>query len=423
MADKFLMVIRDLVSPKEDYKFVDYFKNRAATAVPLAPVADRFIALILDFLILSPVVSFFVATFLRDLKTVLIVSSESDSAMIIWVFFVLSIVALSSFLQSLFLYFWQATPGQKFMHLAVVSYPQWMNETERLTYAQCLVRSIGWWGSVFLGAIPFLDIAGHPLRRAIHERMSDTIVITKKRGLIDAPLAIETRYISSALWVFYGFLFVVGMTFMAKTYKAALLEGLSGDGVTSQAFCPQISHDKYKDQQKRLDLAIALYLAEEADNACIYTEAQRALWSSDGDEKALAELAMAMVSEDEEDITQYHEKTCITSASSEACEISKYLRDEKNPERALFVDRSELSLVSSRFLLLNHSVAIHDFKAAKQWIHSLERETLLSAAVEKNRVKVAWILNAQLQDKKARSPASAEEKEILKEFKERYQIK
>ncbi len=417
------MVIRDLASLKENLNLTTQFKNPVVPQVPLGPVTDRFIALILDFLILSPVVSFCVATFLRDLKTVLIVSSESDSALVVWVFFVLSIVALSSFFQSVFLYFWQGTPGQKFMHLAVVSYPQWMNEEEKLTYAQCLVRSIGWWGCVFLGAIPFLDIAGHPLRRAIHERMSDTIVITKKEGPSDLPLAIETRYISSALWIFYGFLFVVGMSFMAKTYKAALIDGLTGDGATSQAFCPQIPHEKYKDQQRRLDLAVALYLAEEVDNACVYTEAQKVLWVAEGEEKALAELAMALVSEDEVDVTRYHEKTCLTSADSEACEISKYLRDEKNPGRADFFRHSEANLVSSRFLRLSHSVSTQNFKAASKLIRELERETLLATAVEKNRVKIAWTLNAKASDKNTRSPASTEEKEILKEFKERYHIK
>jgi uncharacterized RDD family membrane protein YckC len=412
------MVIRDLSYP--DTNSHPSSRPQATAQLPIAPVSDRFVAFILDFLITSPVVSFCVATFLRDLKTVLILNSDADEATVIWIFFILCIIGLSSLFQSVFLFFWQATPGQKFMQLAVVSYPHGVGEAQRLTFAQCLLRPIGWWVCAAMGGIPFLDIVGHPLRRGIHERMSDTLVVSKKDQPEDRPLAIETRYISSTLWIFYGFLFLIGMTFMAKTYKAALLQGLNGGTSVSQAFCPDIPLSKYKDQ-KRLDVAVALYLAEEVDNACVYTEAQKVIWTAEGETKALGELAMALVSEDDKEIADYHRKACTTSEKSEACAISKYLLS-KDTGRGDLLRRAGLGLVSSRILLLSNSLGERNFVSAAGLIRDLDKETPLKAFLEKNRVKVAWALNAKVSEKNSRSPASNDEKEILKEFKERYKL-
>ncbi|RYZ70058.1 MAG: RDD family protein, partial [Proteobacteria bacterium] len=314
------MVLRDLSTPDEHSSKTS---ERNLRALPIAPVSDRFVAAVLDFLIFSPIVSFCVATYLRDLKTVLIINSDSDDAGIIWIFFAMCIVALSSIFQAIFLYFWQATPGQKFMQLSVVSFPQWMNRDEELTFAQCLLRPIGWWGSLLMGGIPFLDIVGHPLRRAIHERMSDTAVISLKQQPVDRPLAVETKYISSTLWLFYGVVFAIGLTMMAKTYKAALMQGMMGGQAVATATCSEISADKYRGNT-RLDIAVSLYLAKEVDNECVFNEAQKMIWTAQGETKALAELGMALVSEDAKDIEKYHEKTCSTSAKSEACAISKY---------------------------------------------------------------------------------------------------
>ena len=417
-TDTFRMVVRDLSNP--EVKILKH-ANRDLCSLPLGPVSDRFVAVVLDFLILSPVVSFCVASYLRDLKTILIINSDSDEAAVIWIFFVMCIVALSTIIQAIFLYFWQATPGQKFMQLSVVSFPQSMNQTEELTFAQCLLRPIGWWLSAAMAGLPFLETVGHPLRRAIHERMSDTLVISLKRQPVDRPLAVETKYISSTLWLFYGLFFAIGLTMMAKTYKTALMQGMTGAQAVSEATCAEISADKYKDQS-RLDVAVALYLAKEVDNACVYNEAQKVIWSEQGEAKALGELAMAMASEDEKDVASYHAKVCSTSVKSEACAISKYLLSETE-DRGDLLRRSGLSLISSRVVMLGNLLENHNFVAAAGMIHDLEKESPLKAFLESNRVRIAWALNAKVNAKNARSPASLDEKEILEEFKERYSLK
>jgi uncharacterized RDD family membrane protein YckC len=413
------MVIRDLsfseVIPATAPRFP------TSQELPLAPVTDRFIALILDFLILSPVVSFFIASVLRNLKTVLLINSESEEAMVIWVLFLMGTVVIACFLQAVFLYFWQATPGQKFMQLQVLSYPQVVSADRKLSFAQCLVRPLGWWVGLLMLGVPFLEILGHPLRRAFHERASDTIVISHKQEAADFPLAAESRYIGSTMWIFYGFMFVMGLTVMGKTYRTALDEGLSGKRLVSHAICVNIPVDQYKDQ-KRLDLALALYFADEVDDSCVFTEAQSAVWTLEGEEKALGQLALAATSEDEKEASAYQVKVCEESPKSEACAISNYLLS-KEKDRGNVLRRAGLSLVSSRVLLLKNSIEQKNYASAVGLIKDLEVETPLRSYLDKNLVRAAWALNAKIDAKgKSRSPASVEEKDILSAFKKRYDI-
>ena len=414
------MVIRDLsfseTSPQRNYQA----PAAVTPQVPLAPVTDRFIAFVLDFLILSPVVSFCVAGILRNLKTVLLLNAESEEAVVIWALFVVGIVGISSLIQAFFIYFWQATPGQKFLQLEVVAYPQRLSAEHKLTFAQSFLRPLGWWLGTLLMGVPFLEILGHPLRRAFHERVSDTLVISHKHDPVDVPLAVETRYISSTLWIFFGFMFVMGIALMGKAYKTALLEGLAGKNTYSQAYCPSIPNEQYQGQ-KRLDLALSLYLAGEVDEACVHTEAQKAVWTLQGEDKALGNLAMSIISEDAKEAASYGDLACAEGEKSEACAISKYLQS-KDQSRGNLLRRAGLGLVSSRLLLLQDSMATANYASAVGLIKDLENESPLQTFLNKNLVKAAWILNAEVAKKGTRVPASSDEAQILQEFKKRYEI-
>ncbi|WP_413288288.1 RDD family protein [Bdellovibrio sp. HCB337] len=414
------MVVRDLSFPDKDTSSTA--PRFATPSLQLASVTDRFIAFILDFLILSPIVSFSVAGVLRNLKTVLILNSDSDQAVVIWVLFVIGMVVVSCVLQALFFYFWQATPGQKFMQLQVISYPQHhQDDQKQLTFAQSLLRPMGWWLGTGMLGVPFMEILGHPLRRAFHERVSDTLVISLKQEPVDAPLAVESRYIRSTMWIFFGFMFLMGVTFMGKTYKTAVVEGLASGQKISKSYCPDIPTEKYKDE-KRLDVALALFFAEQSDESCVYTEAQNAVWNLEGEEKALGLLAMSVISEDKKEVDEYQSKICTESEKSEACAILKFMQ-AKDEDRGNILRRAGLGLVSSRLLLLKSSLELGHYVSAAGLIRDLEVEKPLQTFLDKSMVKTAWALNVKIaNEKKSRTPASSDEKEILQEFKKRYGI-
>lgn len=415
------MVIRDL-------SYSDIGPSQAASRaglrapVQVASVTDRFLAFVLDAFIFSPVVSFLVSGLLRQLKTLLIVNSESEEVMIIWASFVMGIILFSSLLHSLFLYFWGASPGQKFMQLRVVSYPQKVHEKHPLSFAQGLLRSLGWWMGVGLGGLPFLEILGHPLRRAFHERASDTLVVSLKKEPVDIPLAVESHYIRSTLWMCFGFAFLIALAIVGKTYKTSLKAGLAGSPSVSKALCPEIPEEKYQGAQ-RLDLALALYFAEEVDEACVYTEAQDAVWNRKGDEKALGQLAMSLISDDKKEAEAYRQKICGETGASAACAISRYLATDE-AHRGAFLQNGPLNLVSSRLLLLQDSLQRAQYARVLQLVRDLDKEAPLRPFVEKYLVRAAWTLKetARFQPN-SRNPANEKaEQQLLEEFKKRYEI-
>lgn len=390
--------------------------------MPLAFATDRFIACVLDFLIISPVVSFFVASFLRDLKTLLILDNESPEANVIWLIVVFCVVILSSVIQALFLYFWQATPGQKFMQLKVISFPQWLNERKRLSFSQALLRSLGWWlGALSLG-LPFLEILGHPLRRAFHERLSDTMVISLKQEKAEVPLAIESRYIGSTLWVFFGFLILLGLTLMSKAYRNALVQGMSAKHQYAQSRCEQVPRD-IENPEKRVDMAMSLYLTEDVDDLCVYNEAQRLMWGAEDESKALAGVAMGMIGENSDEAKDYYNRACEESPSSEACALGKYFISQ-DADRGEILRQAGYGLVVSQVAATLEAMDRGEFVTATQLMKSYEHEAPLRAFVQKNWVRAAWVLNEKQHEKPGRKPASQDdETRLVQEFKERFQLK
>jgi uncharacterized RDD family membrane protein YckC len=411
------MVLRDLSTPESYPPEL----SKVAYKLPFGPVTDRFLAFILDFLILSPVVSFFLATTLRDLKTLQITNSESEEAVVIWLAFMVGIVVISCGLQACFLYFWQATPGQKFLQLRVISFPP-RNDSDTLSPGQALTRTIGWWASTLMLGIPFLEIVGHPFRRGFHERLSDTLVVSLKQEHSDMPLPAETRYVGTTLWLFFGVLFLIGAMFMAKAYKEALLEGYSTNkAVAAVNFCPALLTDDYKDK-KRLDMAIALYISEQVDEDCVRKEAQKVLWGASNEDKPLADLAMAMISDNKDEIASYHQKACEAGEKSEACAISNYLQSEE-PNREEALRRTGLALVSSRVLLLNDAMESTNYVAAAGLLQDLKLEAPLREFLDRHLVKAAWEISKSPPRKgSSRQPASVEDAALLKQFKIRFGI-
>ena len=171
------MVFPDLSAPEVCQK-----KN-VAERTAIAFIADRFLALVLDFLIMSPVVSLLLAGLMKKTKTYFLLDAQSPEGFVAGLLIFILGACIVILLQSVFMYYWQATPGQFFMQMRVISYPHYR---QRLSFSQCVLRSFCFCASFLLLAIPFLEVLSHPLRRAFHERASDTMVITLKKVCDDA---------------------------------------------------------------------------------------------------------------------------------------------------------------------------------------------------------------------------------------------
>lgn len=390
--------------------------NSQRTAPALASLSDRLVALLLDFLIFSPIVSLGVASLLKKAKTSFLINPGAEEAFVAMGLLCALAYFLISLLQSFFLYFWQATPGQKFMHLQVVAYPQ---SAERLTLNQCLLRGFFWSTGVMALGIPFLEVASHPLRRAFHERVSDTLVVTQKITSDLGPMPIETRFLGS--WMRMSFLFIllflVGGFFRVfedlrrGEYRAALVQ--------APYSCQEMPRSEAVGTQ-RLDRVLALFLLNEISPECLNREAEASLWNDPINSQGIAYLAKYFVA-DKDEQEKYYKLIC-ESEYSEACVMARFFKEEK--VTAEWSQIKELVL-TAQILRVDELYEKKDFVQSLRVLESLQKVSELKAGVEKRYVRSAWALYEQ--DKKfvkGRHPASAEKSrsEWLEKIKDRYDL-
>ncbi len=402
------MLFPDLSAPE-----ISHSENKTNKKA-IAFVADRFLALALDFLIMSPLVSLFLAGLMRKTKTYFLLDSQSAEGFVAGLLVFILGAALVVLIQSVFLYFWQATPGQFFMQMRVVSYPP---ERERLTFSQCLVRSFCFCISFAALAIPFLEVLSHPLRRAFHERASDTMVITLKKVSDDGPHEMEERFISS--WIRMGFL-IFALCAVVSTLK--VYHSLHGGGYkTSAAATGQCKEIQDADLQgaSRLDAALALFMLNEISDECLHKEAEASLWGDPVNSQDMAYLAKYLIS-DKEEQEAYFKKICSDSISS-ACLLGTYLRE--NGEKHLLKDADQ-SLWVTQVLLIEDKYESRNIVASLEAIEKLQKVPALRVAMEKKYVRSIWALKESAGRKAGRVPASAnvDSKSWIEDFKEKYGI-
>ncbi|MNK07452.1 RDD family protein [compost metagenome] len=406
------MVYRDL----SDIEKPQHASEKSTPAI--AFVLDRFIALIFDFLIFSPVISLFGAGVLRQVKTMVLLNPTSSEAILLWGFLVVMMFVLTVLLQSVFLYFWQATPGQIFMQLRVISYPE---EQGRLRYSQCIQRALFWTLSFGFAALPFLEILSHPLRRAFYDRAADTMVITLKKEHDEGPLALEVRYISSWTRMFFLVLLLIGTSAFFKSYNSLKVVLAKQENPAASAVATETCKDGRLESlrgEQRLDAALSLFLLNAVNSECLGKEADFVLWDSSGKHSELAYLAKAMSVADQKTQKSYQEKIC-QEDSSEVCRLSRVLLATEG-KNAPALEASKESLLSTRVMAMENQLEEKDFVGTIHSLKELRGNASLTAALEKKYVRVIWSL--QETKKTGRAPASQDTQDLIQEFKESYEV-
>lgn len=406
-ADTGSMLFPDLSAPQAN-------KNEARFQKPaIAFIADRFLALVLDFLIFSPIVSLFIAGMVRQTKTFFLLDFKSAEGYVAACFMVGYSLALIIFLQSVFLFFWQATPGQLFLQMRVKSFPV---PRARLTYPQCLLRAFCWTLSCVSFGIPFLEIASHPLRRAFHERASDTMVVTLKKQSDPGPMPVEERFISS--WMRLSFLFaIIFVTLFAMRGYQDLLAGNYKTAVNNSLYCGEIKSDDLHGTS-RLDAAVSLFLLNSISAECLSKEADASLWADPVRTSTLAYLAKYVVADVAEQ-KDYLAKVCEDKKSKE-CTLGRYMAGEIRSLKDFAANASWTEQV----LRIDELYQEGDFAGSLDQIGELQKQALFETALEKKFVRSIWAL--QENSKRAKSgrvPASADtSKHWLEIFKGKYSV-
>lgn len=388
-----------------------------SSSVPVAFVADRFVALLLDFLIFSPIVSLLIAGLVRQTKTFFLVDAQSSEGVVAAGLVVVAVIFSVTLLQSVFLYFWQATPGQLFLQLRVISYPVYR---PKLSYAQCFFRALGWSGSFLLLAIPFLEILSHPYRRAFHDRASDTLVITLKKNHDDGPVPMESRFIASWMRMSFLFLALFAVIGFFRTYHGLHAGEFRMSGQTFTGLCKELPDGAALEGTARLDAALSLYMLNAVSAECLEKESDLALWGDPVNIQPLAYLAKFLLTEGKEQ-DKYFSKLC-EDGGAPACSLARYLSEEGDKSE---LENADGKLWLTQVLQSEEAFAASDYVASLRLITSLQKQFFLREALEKRYVRSVWALH-DLENSQAKSsgrlPASADSDSWVDDFKDRYEV-
>lgn len=410
-ADTGLMVVPDLTVPE-----TSVCRGGLAKRPAIASVADRFLALVLDFLIFSPVISLLVAGLIRQTKTFFLLNPVSLEGGIAVGLIVVMVVFFTMLLQTVFLYYWQATAGQAFLRLKVVSYPE---ARGRLSLNQCFTRSFMWCAGFVLMGIPYLEVLSHPLRRAFHERSSDTLVVTLKKNFDEGPLPLESRFISSWLRMSFLFMLFFGTMTFIKTYHSLVRGDYREHSIEQSSFCKEIDEPGLVGIE-RLDAALSLFLLNSISPECLDKEADASLWGDPVNAQGMAYLAKYLLGDSSTMQEKYFSKVCHNSKSS-VCAIARYLRDGGKNTDLQYADNE---LLTTRLLWSEEKYSRKDYDGSLKIIKELQTKPVLKVALEKRYVRSIWSLHENEKSgkkKKERLPASVGQGWI-DTFKDRYEV-
>lgn len=294
----------------------------------LAQPVDRVAAFVADLIIFLPIMAVAIAPFRRQAIEAQL-SGREDA----WAFaaFMGAGFALFAFIayQTFFLTLWSATPGKRVLGLRVE--PLWgPGEKPRAFHA--LVRSLAFCFELLLLGIPWVAIFGNERRRSLHDRMADTIVVTKGVRTSGPPTLAEASMASGVVAAALTSLSLV-ITFQLLSFTSgASSEKLIADLEESGTLCEEVGAS-FRDwvpsrggkKPSRLEVAVTLFQAEAVNEECLKSEAEFALWKKT-DELPLAYLARGLAEMDKEEVAEaYMSKVCETALDSDACRAANLL--------------------------------------------------------------------------------------------------
>jgi RDD family len=252
-------------------------KSENQNKIPYAKAFSRFFSAMLDYFIFAPVVSFFMVMFFRESVQVMSRTSGSQSNLIIVQLAIFAILLFTG-LQTVFIYFHRATPGQSFLKL----YTAFEQKPSNLFF-QIWFRQIGFVLSLALLGLPFLAIIYHHKHRAFYDRFSECDVLSSvpmephlsldEARPVSAFRVYETdkKYLSasvSAVMCFAAFIFV----FSILQAHGVLLNKIQVATLNKPEVkkCFVIEN---QNQAERLKTALALNILNLTSDDCALSEA------------------------------------------------------------------------------------------------------------------------------------------------------
>jgi len=375
----------------------------------LANPMDRLAAVVADFVIVSPLATLAMSPFKRMAEEAQLQGSDDR-----WFIATVSGIGISVLLviayQVIFLVKWRATPGKRLMGLTVESL--WQDEGSPMRAQAAFVRSLAWCAEAALGGFPWIAVVGNERRRPFHDRLADTVVLSKKRSM--GPPGIHEMSLASGLVgaFFTSLLIVVAMRFGHYSSASSVLDD-GGDTVAGT--CEQVDRAEKswveglgEKKPSRMSIALSLYEAESIDEDCLKQEADVALWKSGA--KDLAYLARGLAEKSDDELSQkYLDKSCSGTAETDACRALALLNQDELPDDPIEAksaqverDNEVLQLINGltpqsepflRILAIRELTTRHQHTQALALIDSFPPQKDLSFFLSSERMKTLWALN------------------------------
>lgn len=346
------MVIENPYEPKSASKASDASTSALGAASPL----DRLAAHIADLVILLPLMAIAMAPFRREAVSARM--SQDLAASDLAVLNALIAALMVGVLWETLLLAWKGTtPGRAMFGLRVVDL--WSGKRPRPL--NVFLRALSWWLSVLCLGLPFMAVFANDKRRPLHDRVADTVVVTRHARRVAAhPTTSELAF--GAMFMTAGLVMLTSLVLMLSqkwSNKATSSGATSLASETSGMLCDEISqvHEEWRSapgqpQASRLSVALTMFFASRVDATCLQREADHVLWSKE--DSTLGYLALA-VSRPDLDGRKYRDKVCADDLGSEACFVARSfhpvselnLRDGGSAEETLGALQSLMTEVES----------------------------------------------------------------------------
>jgi len=312
----------------------DYFK---------ASIVDRAFSFLLDYIIFSPVVSFFLLTFFQSEVSLWKDQSHRAENLPIFALLALAYVFIFSLLQTVFIYFWGGTPGQFFLKLKVQ-----INPSPGLIFLRLWLRQAAFWSSALFLGIPWFAVLAHPEQKTFYDRLAETVVVSLKRNQKYFSFEVEAKYWRSLMATFSVFFVIMFLGYAWQQHtKIRMAAYTFAQFKQKDYFCPEL---KSIPQKERLQTAVALNLVGQLSNDCTDREADFVLWKTrDTELQSLAYYAKSLTEDVAVDEDRYLEKACDGDKNFFGCQIATAFSDEKLSDfyESLKKSKGEKNLLAS----------------------------------------------------------------------------
>lgn len=358
----------------------------------LAFPLDRLAAFFVDLFVVLASVGLLLAPVKKHVHTLQLLNETVPWIVFIAMYGTAFLIAVLYF--SLGVYFKGCTIGKRLFDIYIVSYEQ----EHPITFWQSVLRTLVLFFDVLL-VFPLFAIYGHSNRRPAHDRIADTIVVSRGERFSAKPNWVEKSFVRTSLWL----VVILALTFL---YTEVVKWKTTNDGkdwftqleLVGKACETVGAAQKTWPLEKgatpsRIQVALALFGAGTIDQDCLQSEIDHSFLGRKQQE--LSYLASSFTRSENPSISnKYLEKVCEVDMNSEACQFTELVQlwSEKKWQKAdeMFEKLLGGASIYVKIWAIRHFERTKDFEKELALIEALWPIDSLAEFFETHKTVALW---------------------------------